>query len=119
MPQGYNCKVGSGGVGLSKGQKQRIFIARAVYKDPDVIFFDEATSALDASTEKKLTDNLRVFCEGKTIFVIAHRLSTVKDADQIAVLVKGQIIELGNHQSLVKEKGFYYNLVKDQLDLGD
>lgn len=119
LPLGYNTKIGMEGVGLSTGQKQRILIARAIYKNPDFLFFDEATSALDANNEKIIMNNLSEFFEGKTVVVIAHRLSTVKNADQIIVLDKGKIIEKGNHTDLVKVKGAYYELVKNQLELGN
>lgn len=119
LPLGFETILGANGTGLSTGQKQRILIARAVYKDPDFLFFDEATSALDANNEKKITDNLTDFYTGKTVLIIAHRLSTVKNADQILVLNDGEIIETGSHQSLIKTKGAYYNLVKNQLELGN
>lgn len=119
LPLGYNTKIGNEGTGLSTGQKQRLLIARAVYKNPRFLFFDEATSALDANNEKVIMENLNAFFENRTAVVIAHRLSTVKKAHQIVVLDKGKIVETGNHQSLIKEKGKYYHLVKDQLELGD
>jgi ATP-binding cassette subfamily B protein len=119
LPLGYNTKIGMEGVGLSTGQKQRILIARAVYKDPDYLFFDEATSALDANNEKVIMNNLDQFFKGKTVVVIAHRLSTVKNADQIIVLDKGKIVEFGDHVGLTALKGNYYNLVKNQLELGN
>jgi ATP-binding cassette, subfamily B, bacterial len=119
LPLGYNTRIGSDGHGLSTGQKQRLLIARAVYKDPDFIFFDEATNALDATNEKTIMDNLRTFFKGKTVVIVAHRLSTVKNADQIVVLEKGEIVETGTHKELVNLKGSYYNLVRDQLDLGN
>jgi ATP-binding cassette, subfamily B, bacterial len=119
LPLGYNTKIGAEGVGLSGGQKQRILIARAVYKDPEFLFFDEATSALDANNEKIIMENLQAFFKGRTVVVIAHRLSTVKNADQIIVLEKGKIVEMGNHLLLSKEKGRYYELVKNQLELGN
>ncbi|MGB1039482.1 MAG: peptidase domain-containing ABC transporter, partial [Flavobacteriales bacterium] len=117
LPLGYNTKIGMEGIGLSTGQKQRILIARAVYKDPEILFFDEATSALDAHNERIIMENLNEFFKNKTVIIIAHRLSTVKNAHQIVVLNKGKILEKGNHDSLVKEKGEYYKLVKNQLDL--
>lgn len=119
LPLSYNTKIGNEGVGVSGGQKQRLFIARAVYKSPDYIFFDEATSALDANNEKIIMENLEKFFEGKTAIVIAHRLSTVKQADKIIVLDKGKVVEEGNHQELVVLKGEYYRLVKNQLELGN
>lgn len=118
IPLEYNTKIGASGNGISGGQKQRILIARAVYKNPHYIFFDEATSALDAENEKTIHDNLQSFFKGKTVLIIAHRLSTVKKADQIIVLKNGQIVEQGNHQQLTANKGEYYNLVKNQLELG-
>ncbi|WP_010178898.1 peptidase domain-containing ABC transporter [Aquimarina agarilytica] len=118
LPLSYNTKIGSEGIGLSTGQKQRILIARAVYKNPDYLFFDEATSALDANNEKIIIERLNHFFKDKTVVVIAHRLSTVKNADQIVVLNKGAIIEQGDHESLVKQREAYYSLVKNQLELG-
>ena len=118
LPLGYNTRIGNDGQGLSTGQKQRLLIARAVYKDPDFIFFDEATNALDATNEKTIMDNLGTFFKGKTVVIVAHRLSTVKNADQIVVLAKGEIAEKGTHKELVEKKKAYYNLVKDQLELG-
>ncbi|WP_106791213.1 peptidase domain-containing ABC transporter [Aquimarina sp. Aq78] len=118
LPLSYNTKIGMEGVGLSTGQKQRLFIARSVYKDPKYLFFDEATSALDANNEKVIMEKLDTFFKDKTVMVIAHRLSTVKNAHQIVVLDKGKIVEVGNHESLIKEKGNYYHLVKNQLELG-
>ena len=117
LPKSYNTKIGNEGIGISTGQKQRILIARAVYKDPDFIFFDEATSALDANNERIIMDNLNRFFRGKTVIIIAHRLSTVRNADQIVVLDKGEIVESGNHQTLVGERNGYYKLVKNQLEL--
>ncbi len=117
LPKSYNTKIGNEGVGISTGQKQRILIARAVYKDPDFIFFDEATSALDANNERTIMDNLSRFFRGKTVIIIAHRLSTVRNADQIVVLDKGEIVETGDHQRLVGERNGYYKLVKNQLEL--
>ncbi len=118
LPLGYETKIGGDGHGLSTGQKQRILIARSVYKDPDYLFFDEATNALDAKNERVIMENLDRFFEGRTVVVVAHRLSTVKKADQIIVLEKGEIVEVGNHKQLVNKKGAYYELVKDQLELG-
>ena len=118
LPLNYNTKIGMEGIGISTGQKQRILIARAVYKNPDYLFFDEATSALDANNEKIIMNNLNEFFKNKTVVVIAHRLSTVKNADQIIVLDKGKIIEKGNHTELTALKGSYYELVKNQLELG-
>lgn len=117
-PLRYNTKIGSEGVGISTGQKQRLLIARAVYKNPEMLFFDEATSALDANNEKEIMEKLDVFFKNKTVVVIAHRLSTVMNADQIVVLEKGKIIELGTHEVLVALKGSYFKLVKNQLQLG-
>ena len=119
LPMGYNTKVGNVGMQLSGGQKQRLLIARAIYKNPDFIFFDEATSSLDANNEKEIMDNLNEFFIGKTVIVIAHRLSTVKNADQIVVLDKGHIVESGNHDDLIITKGHYYSLIKNQLELGN
>ncbi|MCH2231361.1 MAG: peptidase domain-containing ABC transporter [Crocinitomicaceae bacterium] len=117
LPLGYNTKIGQEGVGISTGQKQRLLIARAVYKNPDIICFDEATSALDAKNERIIMENLNEFFKKRTAIVIAHRLSTVKNADQIVVLDKGRIIEKGTHKELVALKGSYYTLVKNQLEL--
>lgn len=118
LPIEYNTKIGSDGVGLSQGQKQRLLLARAIYKDSDILLLDEATNALDANNEKVIINNLNEYFKGKTVVVVAHRLSTVKDADQIVVLEKGQIVELGNHNDLVEQKGAYFNLIKNQLELG-
>lgn len=119
LPLSYNTKIGNEGVGVSGGQKQRLFIARAVYKSPNYIFFDEATSALDANNEKIIMENLKHLFKGKTAIVIAHRLSTVKHADKIIVLDKGMVVEEGSHAELVVLKGEYYRLVKNQLELGN
>ena len=119
MPLGFNTKIGAEGNGISAGQKQRILIARAVYKNPQFLFFDEATNALDANNEKAIMENLQEFFKGRTVLVVAHRLSTVKNADKIVVLENGEIIEEGNHESLSKKKGKYYELVKNQLELGN
>lgn len=118
LPLRYNTKIGMEGIGLSTGQKQRILIARAVYKNPDYLFFDEATSALYANNERVIMNNLNQFFKGKTVLVIAHRLSTVKHADQIIVLEQGRIVEMGNHAELAYARGTYYELVKNQLELG-
>ena len=119
LPLRFNTKIGRDGVGLSQGQKQRILIARAVYKNPDFIFLDEATNALDAKNERAIVENLDAFYKGRTVVVVAHRLSTVKTADQIIVLDKGKVVETGCHDSLIERKGAYYNLVKNQLELGN
>ena len=119
LPLGYNTKIGSEGVGMSTGQKQRLLIARAVYKNPEMLFFDEATSALDANNEKEIMGKLDIFFKNKTVVVIAHRLSTVMNADQIVVLDKGKIIEIGSHSTLVEQKGNYFELVRNQLQLGN
>lgn len=117
LPLKLKTKIGSAGISLSGGQKQRLFIARAVYKDPQFILFDEATSALDSENERIVYNNLKDFFKGRTVLVIAHRLSTVKNSDQIIVLEKGKIKEIGNHDELVHSKSSYYNLVKNQLEL--
>lgn len=118
LPLKYDTKVGPDGVGLSQGQKQRILIARAVYKNPSYIFLDEATNALDAENERAIVQNLREFYRGRTVVIVAHRLSTVRDADQIVVLDKGRLAEIANHDILILKRGKYYNLVKNQLELG-
>jgi len=117
LPLGYNTKIGGEGLGMSTGQKQRILIARAVYKQPRLLLFDEATSALDASNERTIMDNLERFFEGRTAVVTAHRLSTVKNADNIVVLDNGAIAEQGTHQELIARQWIYYRLIKDQLQL--
>ncbi|MFI2742916.1 peptidase domain-containing ABC transporter [Zhouia sp. PK063] len=117
LPSGFNTKIGNEGIGISTGQKQRLFIARAVYKNPDILFFDEATSALDAKNERVIMENLNQFFQNKTVVVIAHRLSTVKNADQIVVIDDGEVKEVGNHISLIEKRGWYYNLVSNQLEL--
>ena len=119
LPLKFNTKIGRDGVGLSQGQKQRILIARAVYKNPDYIFLDEATNSLDANNERNIVENLDKFYQGKTVVIVAHRLSTVKNADQIVVLDQGKVVEVGNHESLTAKRGAYYNLVKNQLELGN
>jgi ATP-binding cassette subfamily B protein len=118
LPLGFNTKIGAEGNGISAGQKQRILIARAVYKDPQYIFFDEATNSLDANNEKAIMENTNEFFKGRTVVVVAHRLSTVKNADNIIVLSKGIITEQGTHEALILQKGDYYELVKNQLELG-
>ena len=119
LPLSINTKIGPEGVGLSTGQKQRILIARAIYKNPSYLFFDEATSSLDANNERSIVDNLKEAFLDKTVLVIAHRLSTVKNADQIVVLNKGSIVEIGNHSELsLNPDGYYYNLIKNQLEIG-
>jgi len=118
MPLGYNTKVGANGHGLSEGQKQRLLIARVIYKNPEIIIFDEATNSLDANNEKVIVENMAGFFEGKTVIVVAHRLSTVRSADNIVVLDSGRIIESGSHNELIAKRGSYFNLVKNQLELG-
>ncbi len=119
LPLGYNTKIGQEGVSLSTGQKQRLLIARIVYKNPSFIFFDEATSALDANNEKAIIENFNTFFQNKTVLIIAHRLSTVRNADKIVVLDNGKIVEEGAHEQLIAQRGAYYNLVKNQLELGN
>ena len=119
LPLKYNTLIGRDGVRLSQGQKQRILIARAVYKNPSFIFLDEATNALDAKNERAIVENLDKFYQGRTVIVVAHRLSTIKNADQIVVLDNGKVVETGNHASLIEKQGAYYNLVKNQLELGN
>lgn len=119
LPLGVKTKVGAQGNGLSQGQRQRLLIARAVYKDPLILFFDEATNALDAENEKRIIENLQSFFLGRTVIVVAHRLSTVRDAHQIVVLNQGRIVEIGPHESLIAQKGAYFELVKNQLELGN
>ncbi|MCM5527873.1 peptidase domain-containing ABC transporter [Parasegetibacter sp. NRK P23] len=119
LPLGLKTKIGAEGVGLSQGQKQRILIARAIYKNPDFLFFDEATNALDAKNEKMIMENLQSFFQNRTVLVVAHRLSTVKNADYIVVLHQGRLVEYGTHTDLSLRKGYYYNLVKNQLELGN
>lgn len=119
LPMKYNTKIGSIGIQLSGGQKQRLLIARAVYRNSQVLFLDEATSSLDAENERNIHDNLQEYFKGKTVVIIAHRLSTVKNADNIIVLNKGEVVEQGSHKELVSQKGEYYNLIKNQLELGN
>jgi ATP-binding cassette, subfamily B, bacterial len=118
LPLGFNTMIGANGHGLSEGQKQRLLIARVVYKDPEIILFDEATNSLDAGNEKVIVENLGEFYEGKTVVIVAHRLSTVRYADKIVVLDGGRIAETGTHETLTRNRGVYYNLVKNQLELG-
>lgn len=118
LPLGYNTKIGMEGSGVSQGQRQRLLIARAIYKNPEYIFFDEATNSLDATNERTIMDNLHEFYKGRTVIIAAHRLSTVKDADQIVVMKQGHIVEIGTHEELVEKRGNYYTLVKNQLELG-
>jgi ATP-binding cassette, subfamily B, bacterial len=118
LPLGYNTTIGARGSGISQGQRQRLLIARAVYKNPSFLFFDEATNALDANNERVIVENLAQFFQNRTVVVVAHRLSTVKNADQIVVLEKGEIVEIGTHTELVEKRGAYFNLVKNQLELG-
>ena len=119
LPLGYNTKIGMEGNGISQGQRQRLLIARAVYKNPEFLFFDEATNALDANNEKEIMEYLNEFYRGKTVVVVAHRLSTVRNADKIVVLDKGKVAEEGTHKELTERKGLYYKLVKNQLELGN
>jgi ATP-binding cassette subfamily B protein len=119
LPLGFSTMIGSEGTGISMGQKQRILIARAVYRNPRFIFFDEATNSLDANNESTIIHNLNTFFKGRTVIIVAHRLSTVKNADNIIVLNKGLVAEQGTHNELVKLKGEYFTLVKNQLELGN
>ena len=119
LPLGFNTKIGAEGNGISMGQRQRLLIARAVYRNPEFILFDEATNSLDANNEMVILENLGNFFKGRTVMIVAHRLSTVKNADQIVVLNKGKITERGTHQELINLKGEYFTLVKNQLELGD
>ncbi len=118
LPLGYNTKIGAEGLSLSGGEKQRILIARAIYSDPDFLFIDEGTSSLDASNEKKIMKNLETVFKGKTVVIVAHRLSTVRNADQIVLLEKGELAEKGTHDELTKQKGLYFELIKNQLEMG-
>ncbi|HEV2483309.1 MAG TPA: peptidase domain-containing ABC transporter [Puia sp.] len=117
LPNGFETKIGSEGLGLSQGQKQRILIARAIYKEPEIIMLDEATNALDANNEREIINSFNEFFKGRTVIIVAHRLSTVKNADQIVVLDKGRIVETGRHPDLITLKGYYYRLVKNQIEL--
>ena len=118
LPLGYNTKIGVDGHGLSVGQKQRILIARAAYRNSNFLFFDEATNSLDANNEKTIMERLEKLFKDKTVVVVAHRLSTVKNADKIIVLNNGRIVEEGTHKELILKTGYYYELVKNQLELG-
>lgn len=119
LPLKFDTKIGRDGTGLSQGQKQRILIVRAVYKNPDFIFLDEATNSLDANNERKIVENLDRFCKDRTVIIVAHRLSTVRNADKIIVIDKGRVAETGTHETLTRKKGLYYELVKNQLELGN
>jgi ATP-binding cassette subfamily B protein len=119
LPRGLETRIGEEGTGLSHGQKQRVLIARAVYRNPEVFFFDEATNSLDSANEKIILGRLDQFYQGKTVVIVAHRLSTVKNAHQIIVLGKGRIIEQGDHSGLIAKKGVYFDLVSNQLELGE
>lgn len=117
LPLRYNTKIGAEGHGLSMGQKQRILIARAVYKDPYYVLLDEATNSLDTNNEQSIIEKLNKYLKGKTSIIIAHRLSTVRDADNILVMEHGEIVESGKHDELLRQKGVYYRLVKNQLNV--
>ncbi|MDR0939725.1 MAG: peptidase domain-containing ABC transporter [Mediterranea sp.] len=119
LPLRYDSKIGAGGNGVSQGQRQRLLIARAVYKDPEFLFLDEATNALDANNEREILDNLSDFYRGKTVVIVAHRLTTVRNADNIVVLDGGKVIEEGTHEELTERRGAYYTLVRNQLELGN
>jgi len=118
LPLGFNSVIGQEGLTLSGGEEQRILIARAIYKNPGFLFLDEGTSALDANNESRIMENLQLVFSGKTVVIVAHRLSTVKNADQIIVLDRGRIVEEGKHNELIAKKGHYFNLVRNQLELG-
>ena len=119
LPMRYDTKIGLDGHGLSTGQRQRLFIARAAYKDAKYLFLDEATNSLDAANERSIMEKLQSFFEGRTVVVVAHRLSTVMNADNIVVLDRGRIVEQGTHKELTARRGHYYNLVRNQLELGN
>jgi ATP-binding cassette subfamily B protein len=118
LPLGFNTRIGVNGHGLSEGQKQRLLIARVVYKNPSVILFDEATNSLDALNEKVIVEKLSEFFKGKTVVIVAHRLSTVRNAGKIVVMDGGRIVETGTHDELAEKRGYYFNLVRNQLELG-
>ena len=118
LPLKYETFIGAEGQGLSQGQRQRLLIARAVYNNAPFIFFDEATNSLDANNEKAIVEQLHSYYDGKTVLIVAHRLSTVQSADFIVVLDSGQVVETGTHNSLISERKYYYELVKNQLSLG-
>ena len=119
LPLKFDTKIGRDGMGLSQGQKQRILIARAVYKNPHYIFLDEATNSLDANNERAIVENLSRFYKGRTVVIVAHRLSTVRHADNIVVIDGGHVAETGTHEQLTEKRGMYYRLVKNQLELGN
>lgn len=119
LPLRYNTIIGNSGIGLSQGQKQRVLIARAIYRNPDYVFLDEATNALDTMNERCIISNLNQVFRGKTIVIVAHRLSTVKNADNIVVLEEGRIVEQGNHEFLIRKKGRYFDLIKEQLEIAN
>lgn len=118
LPMKYDTVIGQDGTGLSQGQKQRILIARAIYKNPKYLIFDEATNSLDTDNEAAIVRNLEEFYKGRTVVIVAHRLSTVRNADQIIVLSRGRITEIGTSDELIVKKGDYYRLVKNQLEIG-
>ena len=118
LPLGFETRIGMEGSGISQGQRQRMLIARAVYKNPDFIFLDEATNALDTRNEREISEHLKTFYEGRTVVIAAHRLTTVREADNIVVIDQGRVVEQGRHDELVRRKGFYYELVRNQLELG-
>ena len=119
LPKGFNTVMGENGRGLSQGQKQRVMIARALYKNPEYLFFDEATNALDSINESKVVNNLGKEYEGKTVIIVAHRLSTIKNADQIIVMHNGKIAEVGNHSDLIKNKGAYFQIFTNQISINN